>query len=149
MASSKLPWQKRRYQKSHARQPSAAGHAASVPTNSANGRDRTPSNCSHATSPPSGSAMSYGRKYGRPCLELASTPRRRHQRRSDAVHLCVLSRSEDSALALWLVRHPHPPPSLHSVPPPRCSRNIEIRTPLPHSDGCAKLPPDLGRTKLL
>src|SRR5262249_54366446 len=52
-------------------------------------------------------------------------------------------------LALWLVRHPHPPPSLHSVPPPRCSRNIEIRIPLPHSDGCAKLPPDLGRTKLL
>src|SRR5262249_23230108 len=52
-------------------------------------------------------------------------------------------------LALWLVRHPHPPPSLRSVPPPRCSRNIEIGVPLPHSDGCAKLPPDLGRTKLL
>ena len=77
------------------------------------------------------------RKYGRPCSKLALSFRRRHQSRSDAVRLCALSRSEDSAWRCDLVRHPHPPSS-RSVPPPRCSRNIGIRTPLPHPDGCAK-----------
>ena len=91
-----------------ARQPSAAGHAASVPTNSANGRDRTPSNCSHATSPPSGSAMSYGRKYGRPCSKLALSFRRRHQSRSDAVRLCALSRSDDTGLGVVAGSTPAP-----------------------------------------